>query len=283
MPQIQYRKMDFRFDDDIPFQFNPANIALSNMVNSTTFMAPAFESYFIKAFREAMPLLRDERLKHDTEIFIQQEREHSKHHLAHLRMLLRKFPELEQVRDDVNASYRRLYDSHPLEFHLAYTATVELATGPMARFTIENRDVLYGGGDPRITSFFLWHALEEFEHRNCAIDVFNEVVGSHLYRLRQVRETRTHLLETGAIVRRAFRKLAAEGKIASADKRTSDGVSRLRRWRLYAEILGTLLPWHNPDRLKQPQWLTQWMSDYAAGKPMEVAYEPPNLPHGLAN
>ena len=34
---------------------------------------------------------------------------------------------------------------------------------------------------------------------------------------------------------------------------------------------------NNPDRLKQPQWLTQWMSDYAAGKPMEIAYEPPNL------
>jgi len=277
MTQIQYRKMDFRFDDDIPFQFNSANIAVSDLTNAATFMAPAFESYFIKAFREAIPLLRDNRLKHDTELFIQQEREHSKHHLAHLRMLIRKFPELEQARDDVNASYARLYDTHSLNFHLAYTANIELAFGPIARFTIENRDAMYAGGDPRISSFILWHSIEEFEHRNCAIDVFNAVVGSHLYRLRQIRETRTHLRETGAIVQRAFKRLAAEGKIKSSDKRSSDGSSRRSRLRLYAALFSTLLPWHNPDHLKQPQWVTQWMSDYAAGKPMEVAYEPPNL------
>ena len=275
MTRIQYRKMDFRFDDDIPFQFNPSNIAVSDFVNSGTFMAPAFESYFIKAFREAMPLLRDERLKHDTEIFIQQEREHSRHHIAHVKMLIRKIPELEQVRDEVNASYKRLYDSRPLEFHLAYTATIELCFGPVSRFIIENRDVLFAGGDPRISSFGLWHSVEEFEHRNCAIDVFNEVVGSHLYRLRQIPETRRHLRETGAIVERAFRRLAAEGKIESSDKSVLDGTTWRSRWQLYAELLGTLLPWHKPDRLKQPQWVTQWMSDYAAGKPMTLAYKAP--------
>ncbi|HVN27938.1 MAG TPA: metal-dependent hydrolase, partial [Candidatus Binataceae bacterium] len=145
-----------------------------------------------------------------------------------------------------------------------------------SRFIIENRDVLFAGGDPRISSLALWHCVEEFEHRNCAIDVFNEIVGSHLYRLRQISETRRHLRETGDTVTRAFRRLVADGKIESTDKGISDGTSRRSRLRLYAELFSTLLPWHKPDHLKQPQWVTQWMSDYTAGKPMEVAYEPPN-------
>jgi len=63
MTAIAYRRMAFDFPDDIPFQFNPANVAMSDAVNALTLTAPAFEPYFIKAFRDAIPLLKDERLK----------------------------------------------------------------------------------------------------------------------------------------------------------------------------------------------------------------------------
>lgn len=276
MGQIEFRRMDFSFDDDIPFQFNPQNIAASNSVNSLTFMAPAFETYFIKAFRDAMPLLRSERVKKDAKIFIQQERQHSKYHIAHLNMLMRKFPELEQVRDDVNASYQRLYEEHPLEYHLAYTATIELAFGPIARFLIEHRDTFFSGGDPRISSFVLWHFVEEFEHRNCAIDVFNDIVGSHFYRLRQVSSTRRHLRETAKIVRTMTNKLTAEGKIAPETESVADRIPVWSRYLFMFELLGTLSPFHKPDRLKQPEWATQWFADHAAGKPMTHAYQESN-------
>jgi len=275
MAGIEYRKMDFRFEDDIPFQFNPANIAVSDAVNALTIGAPAFEPYFIRAFRDALPLIRDDRLKAETKLFIQQERQHTQHHLAHLNLLLRKFPELEQVRDDVNASYARLYETKPLKFHLAYTATIELAFGPIARFIVENRDVLFAGGDDRISSFVLWHFVEEFEHRNCAIDVYNAVVGSHFYRLSQLPATVAHQRETGAISRRAFRKMAEEGRLAATDKSVMAGIPERNVRRLYSELLGTLLPWHKPDHLREPAWASQWMADHRAGKPMTLAYQAP--------
>ncbi len=275
MPAIEYRKMDFRFEDDIPFQFNPLNIAVSDAVNALTIGAPAFEPYFIKAFRDAIPLIRDERLKAETKLFIQQERQHTQHHLTHLNMLLRKFPELEQVRDEVNASYARLYETKPLKFHLAYTATIELAFGPIARFIVENRDALFSGGDDRISSFVLWHFVEEFEHRNCAIDVYKAVVGSHLYRLSQVGATVAHQRGISALVRRAFRKMADEGKIARADTSPLAGLPPRNVRRLRAELIGTLLPWHRPDDLKEPAWASQWMADHRAGKPMTLAYQAP--------
>jgi len=276
MTTIEYRKMDFRFDDDIPFQFHPGNITVSDAVNALTITAPAFEPYFIKAFRDAMPLIRDERLKEETRLFIQQEAQHSRHHIAHLNMLLRMFPELEQLRDETNASYHRLYETQPLKFHLAYTATVELAFGPIARFIIENRHALFSGGDARISSFVLWHFVEEFEHRNCAIDVYNAVVGSPLYRLSQVRATMRHLHDNAMRVRRVFRRMADEGKIAMPDEHDLDCVPA-RSWRrLRWDLLGTLLPWHNPSYLREPAWATQWLADHRAGKSMTQAYTPSN-------
>lgn len=272
MTSIEFRKMDFHFDDDIAFQFHPGNIAVSDAVNALTITAPAFEPYFIKAFRDALPLMKDGRLKEETKLFIQQEAQHSRHHIAHLNMLLRKLPELEQLRDEINASYNRLYETQPLKFHLAYTATIELAFGPIARFIIENRHALFAGGDDRISSFVLWHFVEEFEHRNCAIDVYNAIVGSSLYRLSLVRATMRHLRENSLRVRNTFRRMAEEGKIAAPGKKDLSCVPA-RNWRrLRRELIGTLMPWHNPDHLKEPDWATQWLSDHRAGKPMALAY-----------
>lgn len=275
MSAIRYRKLDFRFDDDIAFQFHPGNVAVSDFVNALTFTAPAFEPYFIRAFNDALPSITDERLRADTRLFMKQESQHTRHHVAHLAMLLRKFPELEEVRDAINASYRDMYETRPLRFHLAYTASVELAFGPIARFIIANRDALFAGGDDRIASFVLWHFVEEFEHRNCAIDVFRSVVGSHVYRLSTVRETVRHLTEMSLLTTRAFARLAAEGKIAPLKGTVLDTVPRAERRRLGRELVGTLLPWHAPDHLDQPSWLTRWLEDDAAGQPMTLAYHSP--------
>lgn len=275
MSAIEYRRMAFDFPDDIPFQFNPANIAMRDAVNALTLTAPAFEPYFIKAFRDAIPLLKDASLKEQTRLFIQQERQHTQHHIAHLNMLLRKVPELEATRDEINGSYTRLYESRPLKFHLAYTATVELAFGPIARFIVENRDILFGGGDDRISSFVLWHFVEEFEHRNCAIDVYNAVVVSHAYRLAQLGPTLSHLRETARMARRAFRALALKGRIVSAEGTAFDAVAPRNVRRLQAELLGTLLPWHRPDDLEEPAWVRQWFSDHRSGHSMSLSYRAP--------
>lgn len=275
MTEIEFRRMAFEFPDDIPFQSNPANIAVSDAINALSLTAPAFEPYFIKAFRDAVPLIRDERLLSQTRLFIQQERQHTHHHIAHLNLLLRKFPELEETRDEINASYARLYESKPLKFHLAYTATVELAFGPIARFIVQNRDCLFTGGDDRISSFVLWHFVEEFEHRNCAIDVYKAVVGSHVYRLLQLQPTLRHLRETSAMAQRAFRRLAENGRIERTSESPLAGAPRANVRRLQRELLGTLLPWHRPDDLEEPAWVQQWISDSRKGQPMALAYRAP--------
>lgn len=273
MPSLKVRKIDFRFGNDIPFQFNPNHPRWSNFVNYITVIAPGFERYFIRAIRASIPQIRDPRVKEDAELFCQQEAQHSRQHLAHLKVLVDKYPGLEETRLAVLASYEKLFAEKPMAFHLAYAATVELSFGPLASFLIRNRDVLFKGGDPRISSFMLWHLVEEFEHRNAAIDVFKDLVGSHAYRLRASVGVAMHLAEIGRITADGLRRHGPQG---GDDPGATWGVFRgtpvSQKIALFYDLACTLLPYHVPDNIEQPDWVTQWFADEEAGRDMTLYY-----------
>ena len=95
---IKVRRPGFEFTDDIPFWFNPANREASFIVNGLSLMAPAFERYFIKAIREAMPRLSSDAKREEAKLFCLQEGQHARLHTEHQNLLLRKYPQLEETR-----------------------------------------------------------------------------------------------------------------------------------------------------------------------------------------
>lgn len=272
---LKVRQLDFPFHNSIPFQCNPGNPHWSNFVNFITLIAPGFERYFIKAVRQALPLIRDDAVRADAELFCQQEAQHSRQHLAHTAVLAAHYPGLDEVRKAVTTSYERLFERETIAFHLSYAASVELCFGPLAQFLITHRDALFKGGDPTIASFLLWHFVEEFEHRNAAIDVYNAVVGSHLYRVRSVIGVAKHLAEIARIVRDGFEKHIPAHALAVPAGDVTKLFSGIPMWSqlcLAGNLLCTLLPYHNPNGIRQPDWATQWFADEAAGHDMTRYY-----------
>jgi predicted metal-dependent hydrolase len=238
-------------------------------------IAPAFERYFIKATRQAMPLIKDARVKKEADLFCLQEAQHSRQHLAHLAVLIKQHPGLEETHKQIMDSYDALFKNQPTAFHLSYAASVELCFGPIARFVIEHRDALFKGSDQRIASFLLWHFIEEFEHRNCAIDIYNDVVGKHSYRVLTTRAVMTHLMEIEKITREGVNRhvpVSAQGVGPADVDDMFQGVPMTAQLGLLYDLLCTLLPYHKPDNIKQPAWATQWFIDEAAGKDMTVYY-----------
>jgi predicted metal-dependent hydrolase len=270
--ELELRRMDFRFPDDIPLYFNPRNMGASHFVNTLSMLAPAFERFFIRAIRENLAAISDDRIRRDADVFCRQEAQHARYHQEHLRMLIRKQPEIDEGRKQVAASYQELFERESTGFHLAYAATIELCFGPLALFIIENRDDLFRGGDARIASFVLWHFVEEFEHRNCAIDVYNDIFGSHLYRLRQVPRILGHMNEVARMAQRAFAAAAEDGVVVETGARAFATPPARRRLRLLYELLCTFLPYHRPDSLAEPAWVTTWLADQAEGKDMRNYY-----------
>ena len=261
---LKVRKLSFAFPDDIPFYFNPRNREASLLANTLSFLAPAFERYFIKAIREAMPHLASDASREEASRFCMQEGQHARFHIDHQNLLLRKHPSLEALRDEVNRSYDDLYQNESNAFALAYATAIELAFKPLAKLLVENRHHFFSGGDERITSFLLWHFVEEFEHRHAMFDVYQEVVGDYRYRVRTALRTRRHVDGLRA-------RVEAECIACEAPPKTDRTLPRIP-WRGHGALawglLETLSPRHDPRRGRVPPYIAAWLAADAAGNDM---------------
>src|SRR5512139_207944 len=120
--KLKVRSIDFQFTDDIPLHWNGRNPGWATAFHYLCFMAPGFERYFVRAIGMAIPKIENPAIAEDARRFCRQEGLHAKHHAAHVKMLARKYPGLDEVAREVSAWYDRLFESESLELHLAYAA-----------------------------------------------------------------------------------------------------------------------------------------------------------------
>jgi predicted metal-dependent hydrolase len=176
---------DVRFDldgDDIPFCWNAENPAFSLQTNMISFMAIAFEKFIVAAVDEAMPLMTDPEIREEARSFLDQEARHASWHREHVRALTRTHPALVDVLSDAIAAFDRMTATRSLAFRLAFIADLEATFTPWFKMLLDNDRALFGGGDERVASLFLWHFVEEVEHRSHGLIIYNAVVPRRWYR-----------------------------------------------------------------------------------------------------
>jgi predicted metal-dependent hydrolase len=299
---VTFRKMRFDVDKSIPFQWNPNNPASGVQANMISFMAVGFERYIVLAVREALETMTDPQLREEAEVFIAQESQHTAAHRKHVNAMIARYPGLRDVLNEVNKSYEQLYEEHPLKFHLAYIASLEATFPPLFTFMIEYRDHLYNG-DSRIASLFLWHYIEEIEHRSSAELIFDGVVGDRFYRLRTLRRSMAHVTVLADLIAEGFRAhVPAEDIGVSVEAATSaivkselqqrlplparlrvkpalpsiyTGVPSRRLIKLVVGLIRSQLPHHHTVNVTVPPWYHTWMNSYHAGEDMAHYYGTP--------
>ncbi|MBI3227902.1 MAG: metal-dependent hydrolase [Mycolicibacterium cosmeticum] len=201
MTDLQVRKMRFAFADyDVPFCWNESNPAFSAMANAVSFLAIAFEKMIVTTMAEAKPLLTDPVIAEEADAFVRQEGQHSMAHRQHARGLIKAYPALKETLDEVIAAFDDLVDNKPLKYRLAYTADLEATFTPVFKLMLDNDSTLFAPGDDRVASLFLWHFVEEVEHRSSALIIYNGLVDEPWYRMRVAPSIFKHVL---AVVRMA--------------------------------------------------------------------------------
>lgn len=206
MADLHVRRVRFDFSgDDVPFNWNPRRPAFAMQCNLITFFAPGFEKFIVDATREAIPLMRDPRQAEEAQLYLRQEAQHSAAHLSHFRALTRRWPGLQETMDEVSASFDRLTATKPLAWRLGYTAVIEGTFTPYFKVFLDHEDKLFEPGDERVASLFLWHFVEEIEHRSSALMVYDAVHDSYPYRLKTIGGVIKHIDELLDIVSRGFR------------------------------------------------------------------------------
>ncbi len=200
MATLEVRRIPFEFGDDVPFVWNPRNVAFSTFMNVVSVYAVAFEQMIVAAVREAIPLIADDDVAQEAKDFLRQEAQHSACHRRHLKSLVRHYPGLQQTFDDVIASFGEITDTKPLNYRLAYIADLEATFTPFFKLLLDNEDVLFRTGDDRVSSLLLWHFVEEVEHRSSALVIYDAVVDDDWYRVRVLPSIARHLLAAARIV-----------------------------------------------------------------------------------
>ena len=298
VPSVAFRKMRFDIDESVPFRWNSDNPAAALMSNLISFFAVGFERYIVLVMKDALAVIDETELRAEAEIFLAQEAQHSAAHRKHVNSLIAQYPKLADTLAEVIASYEALYAAQPLKFHLAYIASLEATFPPLFTFMIEKRDLLYDG-DSRVASLFLWHYIEEIEHRSCADLIFDGLVGSRWYRLRSLRTSMAHVSQVATLIADGIADAvpaedigvpveAATVAMWSIELRqhlpvvnklfnpayptTFRDISGWRLLKLVAGLVRSQWPTHHPADEKVPDWFHTWMASHAAGEDMAHYY-----------
>jgi predicted metal-dependent hydrolase len=170
--------------DDLPKHFaKGGDLIASHLVAALSAMFPDGEDYFVRSVRHYRSQITDPALKQQVSGFIGQEAMHGREHrdlndrLAELGYPTKRIEKLVRVSLGLRSKYA------PAVANLALTAALEHFTATLAESLLSNPDLRGEFDHDGIRNLFLWHALEESEHKAVAFDVYKAVGGSERVRV----------------------------------------------------------------------------------------------------
>lgn len=176
---------------DLPRHFaEGGDIVSSHLVASLSSVFPDGEDYFVRSVRHFRDQIADPELKRQVRGFIGQEATHGREH----RDLNDRLAELGYPTKVIERWTRRGLAMReriaPPISNLAATAALEHLTATIAEIVLTDEQARRMIGHPEVTNLFLWHALEESEHKAVAFDVYRAVGGTERMRVWTMRFTR---------------------------------------------------------------------------------------------
>lgn len=203
------RRMDFEFED-LPRYWADNDPFLTHMLNALSATFPEGERMFIESVRAFRDQITDPEMKKAVSDFIGQEAMHSKEHLAYNSYAKKHGIDLGFIESFVTRRVAFIQGKFPPIRQLAITCALEHFTAILAEQMLTTPE-FYEKLDPRARNLWLWHAVEENEHKAVAFDVFEQMGGSYALRVRVMALT-TYFFISHQIGFHA-RLLKADGKL----------------------------------------------------------------------
>lgn len=179
-------------------QFNPQAIkrhyfanspVMSHMLTALSSTFPIGEQFFVHSVRNVRDRVQDEKLQAEIAAFIGQEAMHSKAHA--------EFNDAWR-RDDYNldnfqawlARHDERIKKAPYRAQLAVTCAFEHFTALLGGYILRHPEVLKTLDDDAV-KLWVWHAIEEIEHRAVAYNTYQAVYADHKLRKNVMRAVTT--------------------------------------------------------------------------------------------
>src|SRR5437764_1504580 len=183
--KVPTRRISFEASlQDLPKHFAAdGDLILSHVAASLSAVFPDGEDFFVRSVRHYRDQITDPELKRQVAGFIGQEAMHGREHRA----LNNRLDQLGYPTKPVERLTKWGLETReriaPAKANLAMTAALEHFTATLAELLLTSEETRALFGDNEVRNLFLWHALEESEHKAVAFDVYKAVGGTERMRV----------------------------------------------------------------------------------------------------
>jgi len=179
---IPRRNVDFAFAD-VPRDWADGDPYETTFLNALSLLFPEGEQFFVRSVKHFADEIADPELRREVVGFIGQEAMHGREHREFNEMLIghgyREAHRIDKNLKGFLAFIRRILTPHG---RLAATCALEHFTAMLAEALLRDprmRDPMHAS----VRELWLWHALEESEHKAVAFDVYKATGGGYLRRV----------------------------------------------------------------------------------------------------
>jgi len=186
---VPTRRMSFDVAlTDLPHHFaEHGDLISSHATAVSSAIFPHGEEFFVRSVRHFRDRIIDPALRRQVAGFIGQESMHGREHaVLNERLAELGYPTRKLARW-TDRLFRSLERRVSPEVNLALTAAFEHMTAMLAEWMMDDEEFRDSMGHPAIRGIFLWHCLEESEHKAVAFDVYRAVGGSEALRVRTMK------------------------------------------------------------------------------------------------
>ena len=172
--QVKPRNLRFGIPKDVPRHWFDNDPFMTHFMNALTLTFPRGERSFIESVKAVRDKVKSPALRADIVGFLGQEALHSREHDALNDVLEAMGYPIHALEREFSARLDQREHSMSEKSRLAFTAAVEHLTALFGRILLtkeEVRDMIH----PELRAIWMWHALEEIEHKAVAFDVYQDV------------------------------------------------------------------------------------------------------------
>ncbi len=178
---IPPRQLDFRLSEEMPRWVYADNGTATMFLVVLSGIFPPGETFFVNSVKHFADRVTDPRLRAQVAGFIGQEVIHGREHDRLNDVFRDRGIDVDAAERAVRAGLAVL-SLLPARQQLACTAHMEHFTALLAEQLLDH-DSFRGHIHDELSDLWLWHALEELEHKAVSYDVYDTVGNSHLERI----------------------------------------------------------------------------------------------------
>lgn len=168
------RRMDFGFTDVPKYWFNDDPF-LTHFLSNLSSLFPEGEFFFVQSMRNVRDQIDDPLLQKEISAFIGQEAMHSKEHKVFNDYATAHGIDLDFFHKRVGKLLKWGHKTLSHKQQVAVTCALEHFTATIAAQLMKREDWNGRMNDPVMRKMWLWHAVEESEHKSVTYDVYQKL------------------------------------------------------------------------------------------------------------